>query len=239
MSERLCLIVPCKDEELGLSSLFGRLDALADEFAGAVALEFVFVDDGSTDTTWRLLQERAAARVDTRVCRHERNRGLAAAIATGMAVTDAELCASIDADLSYDPAELLPMARLLGSSGADVVTASPYHPAGRVVGVPPWRLLLSRGLSCCYRLLLRSGLRTWTSCCRVYRRPFVAGIELANPGFLGTAELLVRVLRRGGRVAEHPCTLGVRRFGASKMKIARTVGQHLRLLLRVALGRVS
>ena len=57
--------------------------------------------------------------------------------------------------------------------------------------MPGWRLLLSRTLSCCYRCLLRRPIRTWTSCFRLYRRSAVADLPLANPGFLGTAELLV------------------------------------------------
>jgi len=48
----------------------------------------------------------------------------------------------------------------------------------------------------------------------------------------------VRVLRRGGRVAEHPCVLEARLFGVSKMKTLRTIGGHLRLLAAVAVRAV-
>jgi hypothetical protein len=120
----------------------------------------------------------------------------------------------------------------------DVVTASPYHARGGVANVPRWRLALSRTLSFAYRTLLRSPIRTWTSCFRVYRRAAVVDLPLANEGFLGTAELLVRVLRRGGRVAEHPCVLEARLFGVSKMKVLRTIGGHLGLLCRVACRRI-
>ena len=79
---------------------------------------------------------------------------------------------------------------------------------------------------------------TWTSCFRVYRRAAVADLPLDHPGFLGTAELLVRVLRRGGRVAEHPCVLEARLFGFSKMKVLRTIRGHVGLLWRVLWRRV-
>jgi hypothetical protein len=133
--------------------------------------------------------------------------------------------------------ELQHMLPLLAN--ADVVTASPYHQNGGVQNVPGWRLLLSRTLSCCYRLLLRCPIRTWTSCFRVYRRSAVADLPLANPGFLGTAELLVRVLRRGGRVVEHPCVLEARLFGVSKMRVLRTIRGHLGLLWRVLWRRIA
>lgn len=233
---RLAIVVPLKDEAAGIASLAVELDALARDLADVAACEFVLVDDGSVDATWTLLGQHFGGRSTCRLVRHQHNRGVAAAIGTGIRTTDAPLVASIDADLSYDPRELRSMLAL--AAAADVVTASPYHPRGGVRNVPRWRLALSRTLSAAYRWLLRSPVRTWTSCFRVYRRDVVAELELANGGFLGTAELLVRVLRRGGRVAEHPCVLEPRLLGQSKMKLLRTIVGHLRQLLAVAAGRV-
>lgn len=234
---RLAIVVPLKDEALGVPSLVTELAHVARELAFVAACEFVFVDDGSTDATAALLEERLAALPRAQVVRHAQNQGVAAAIHTGIRATDADLVASIDGDLSYDPMELRAMLPLL--EVADVVTASPYHPRGGVRHVPGWRLVLSRTLSRAYRVLLRSDLHTWTSCCRVYRRAAVVGLPVEYPGFLGTAELLVRVLRRGGRVAEHPCVLEARLIGVSKMRVLRTIRGHLGLLWRVVWGRVG
>ncbi|HEX6810138.1 MAG TPA: glycosyltransferase [Planctomycetota bacterium] len=233
---RLAILVPLKDEEAGLRSLVVELDTAARQLRGRAACEFVFVDDGSQDRTWPLLQELLAGRSDVRLVQHAQNAGVAAAIRTAMQSTDAPFVASIDGDLSYDPMELERMLPLLAN--ADVVTASPYHRAGGVQNVPGWRLLLSRTLSFCYRVLLRSPVRTWTSCFRLYRRSAVVDLPLVNPGFLGTAELLVRVLRRGGRIAEHPCVLEARLFGVSKMRVLRTIRGHLGLLWQVLRGKI-
>ena len=51
----------------------------------------------------------------------------------------------------------------------DLVTASPYHPEGRVLNLTAWRLILSEGLSIIYRLFHQHRLYTY-SCFRVYRR---------------------------------------------------------------------
>jgi dolichol-phosphate mannosyltransferase len=234
---RLCVVVPLKDEERGVPGLLVELRALADDLADVARVEYVLVDDGSGDRTWDLLQQGVGSLPRAKAVRHQHNLGVAAAIRTGVLATDSALVASIDGDLSYDPRELRPMLALL-QQGADVVTASPYHPRGGVRNVPGWRLFLSRGLSLAYRALLGSPIRTWTACFRVYRRAAVAELPLANPRFLGTAEWLVRVLRRGGRVAEHPCVLEARLFGVSKMKTLRTIGGHLRLLAAVAVRAV-
>jgi dolichol-phosphate mannosyltransferase len=233
----LSIVVPLKDEQDGIASLFVELDQLAASLADVADCDFVLVDDGSTDTTWSLLEQHAAERSRVRLVRHEHNRGVAAAIRTGMLATDSALVASIDGDLSYDPMELRAMLPLIES--ADVVTASPYDARGGVRNVPGWRLFLSKTLSGCYRVLLRSSVRTWTSCFRIYRRASVAELPLEHEGFLGTAELLVRVLRRGGRVAEHPCVLEARLLGFSKLRVARTVLGHVGLLWRVLWRRVG
>ncbi len=233
---RLAIVVPLKDEEAVVALLVSKLQTVAQQLRAVALCEFVFVDDGSVDRTWPLLQELLTDRADVRLVQHAQNVGIAAAIRTGILAVDAPLVASIDGDLSYDPMELERMLPLLDD--ADVVTASPYHPRGGVHGVPGWRLFLSRVLSRCYRLLLRSSIHTWTSCFRLYRRSAVVDLPLANPGFLGTAELLVRVLRRGGRVVEHPCVLGVRTSGVSKLRVLRTIRGHLRLLWDVMRGRI-
>jgi dolichol-phosphate mannosyltransferase len=234
---RLAIIVPLKDEADGVQALFLELSAVKIALSDVVACEFVLIDDGSTDQTWLLLERTARAYPGVRLVRHARNRGVAAAIRTGFFATDADWVASIDGDLSYDPMELRKM--LQHMPDADVVTASPYHPDGGVRNVPGWRLFLSRTLSCAYRVLLRSRVSTWTSCFRLYRREFVVDLPLKNGGFLGTAELLVRVLRRGGRVVEHPCMLEARLLGFSKMRVVDVVLDHMRLLVLVALRLVK
>lgn len=230
------VVVPMFDEEDNVVFLLRSLDALRDAGRDRHAFEFVLVDDHSRDGTWAALQRACAGRSDIRLVRHDENRGVAAAIRTGCLAATHEVVASIDCDGSYDPLVLLEMIPML--DGADLVTASPYHRDGRVANVPAWRLALSRGLSLLYRISLRRRIATWTSCCRVMRKSLVAQLPLERGGFLGIAETLIRVVRRGGVVAERPATLSSRIFGHSKMKTLRTVRGHLGLLFAAVSGRV-
>ncbi len=118
-----------------------------------------------------------------------------------------------------------------------VVTASPYHPSGRVLNVPTWRLVLSKGLSALYRSVFRQQLHTYTSCLRVYRRSQVQDLVLRESGFLGVAEFLMLLDLEGKRIVEHPALLEVRLLGHSKMKLFPTIGGHLRLLWRMVSAR--
>lgn len=232
----VAVVVPLFDEADNLDVLLRSLADLQTEGADRYAFRFVLVDDGSRDATWAGIQSRCANRRDFVLVRHEQNRGIARAIRTGLEHADCEVVATVDADGTYDPLHLLAMLPLL--DGADLVTASPYHPDGHVVGVPGWRLFLSRSLSRVYRIVLWRDLHTWTSCCRVARRSKLLALPQQHDGFLGVAETLVRLVRRGGVVVESPATLTTRLFGVSKMKTLRTIRGHLGLLSGLVSGRM-
>ena len=231
------VVIPCYNETQALRYLSSALRDLCEEFAHDFRFTFVFVDDRSTDNTWSLLHEVFGGRPDCVLVRHEHNRGVAAAIQTGIRHAPDEVVCSIDCDCTYDPRELGRMIPML-EEGVDVVTASPYHPQGGVRNVPAWRLFLSRTLSRLYRLVFRQKLHTYTSCFRVYRRRSAAAVEIRLPGFLGVAEMLARIDQAGGRIVEYPTTLEVRVLGFSKMKVARTIAGHLGFLVGLVRQRV-
>src|SRR2546423_9762367 len=115
----------------------------------------------------------------------------------------AEIVASLDADCTYDPQQLASLLARLADD-IDVVVASPYHPAGRVEGVPRWRLALSRLASRLYGLVMRNHVHTYTSCVRVYRRSSVVDLPVLHGGFVGIVELLWQADRPNGRIADRP-----------------------------------
>ena len=108
----------------------------------------------------------------------------------------------------------------------------------QVRNVRSWRLVLSRGLSLLYRLVLRRKLATYTSCFRVYRRESVVRLPVREGGFLGVAEMLALLDLNGGVIVECPAVLEARLLGQSKMRTLRTGIGHLRLLVRVGLIRL-
>jgi len=231
------IVVPLYNEEQGVTYLKRTLDGLIDALADRYLVELILVDDGSGDATARAVEKAFAGCERTTLVRHAVNRGVAAAILTGIAAASSEIVCSIDCDCSYDPHELARMIPML--EGADLVTASPYHRRGRVLHVPGWRLFLSKTLSRLYRVLLGSRIATYTSCFRVYRRSVMTELEIDNGGFLGVAETLIRLYRRGAVIREYPATLESRLLGVSKMKTVPVVIGHLRLLGRVAAQRLT
>ncbi len=227
------IIIPCYNEQESLPYLANTLRAVkANMVSSGYQPNVIFVDDRSKDDTFEVLNDLFGEDTSVQILRHERNEGVAAGIMTGIQAAETEIICSMDCDCTYDPHELVNMLPLL-KKDVDLVTASPYHKDGGVRNVPGWRLFLSRGASFLYRRVLRSKLDTYTSCFRVYRRSAFADIELNESGFLGVAEMLGRLDLSGGKIVEFPAVLEVRLFGISKMKTAKTIVGHLKLLSRL------
>ena len=232
------IIIPCFNEESTLPYLANTLLSVEETLSERYKPTFIFVDDCSTDQTWQSLQKIFALKLNFELVRHAQNRGVAAAIMTGIHAAKTEIVCSIDCDCSYDPHELKNMLPLLQEDVA-MVTASPYHADGKVLNVPAWRLTLSKGSSFLYRQVLRQNLATYTSCFRVYKKSVVEKLQLEESNFLGIAELLGKLDLQDEKIVEYPATLAVRLFGYSKMKLLKTIFGHLRLLSRLMKLRMS
>jgi glycosyltransferase involved in cell wall biosynthesis len=231
------VVIPCFNEELILPYLNNTLQSVERTLREAYDLQFIFVDDGSSDGTWAALQQTFGSRANCLTIRHSTNQGVAAAMMTGIRAAGAEIVCSMDCDCTYDPHELKSMIPLL-TDEVDMVTASPYHPLGSVRNVAQWRLTLSQGASVLYRFVLHQKLATYTSCFRVYRRSALLSLRLTRSGFLGVAEMLGRLDLSGGKVVEYPTLLEARLLGRSKMKVLRTIVGHLGLLAALAVDRM-
>ena len=235
--DEVTIIVPCFNEERVLPYLAKVLEDLRTSLGKRYELQFLFVDDGSTDGTYQSIIDQFGDHEDCDVIRHSRNRGITGAILTGMEHARTETVCSIDCDGSYDPHQLEAMIPLLKEDVA-MVTASPYHPLGEAVGVPRWRLGLSRGLSRIYRGILSHKFSTYTSCFRVYRRSAMQELKVRNRGFLGVVEMLATLDAEGAHLVECPAVLEARILGHSKMRTLRTILGHLGLLVRVVFARI-
>jgi dolichol-phosphate mannosyltransferase len=236
----LSIIIPCYNEVDNIPKLEREFVPVLAELAKSRSVEVIFVDDGCTDGTVEALQAAFGheTRWPVRIERHGRNRGLGAAIRTGLAAAQGDSVITPDSDGTYKFTEIPALLTLL-TPGVDIVTASPYHPRGGVAGVPAYRLVLSRGSSLLYRLLVSWRINTYTALFRAYRRSAIANITFQSDGFLAGTELLVKAMLSGAHIVELPAVLHSRVHGVSKAKIMRTIRAHLGFQWRIFLHRLG
>ena len=226
----LSIVIPCFNEADNVTKLRDEFIPVARELAKSRSVEVVFVDDGSSDGTLQALHNTFdaldVAQVEIRYEKHAKNRGLGAAIRTGLESSIGDVVLTTDSDGTYKYTEIPALLACL-TPGVDLVTASPYHPDGGVKDVPGYRLVLSQGSSLLYRLLVSWKIHTYTALFRAYRRTIVENVPFQSDGFLAGTEILVNSMLMGYQVSEYPAVLHSRVAGVSKAKIMRTIRAHL------------
>lgn len=169
---KLAIVVPCYNEQEVLPQTVSRLDELVRELiaAGQIADGSIyFVDDGSDDATWSLIERFAAENSRIHGIKLSRNYGHQRALLAGLLTIPGDAIVSIDADLQDDPAAIKDMIAAY-ASGAEIVygvrrqrkvdtpfkrvTAEAYYSALRTIGV---QLIFNHAD---YRLLSRTVIET-------------------------------------------------------------------------------
>lgn len=206
----------------------------------------VVVNDGSRDDTGAEAR-RFSGTIPVTILEHETNRGLAAALHTGIAFIlnrcgEEDWIVTLDADGTHHPKYIFALAEKL-ETGYDIVVASRYAAGGKEVGVRTFRKWLSHGARMSYRLCFsRWPIRDFSCGFRGMRasvlRKTVAQWQeklFEAPGFACTGELMLKMLAHTtlDRVTEIPFELHYeKKGGKSKMPALKTVLGTLRLILR-------
>ncbi len=204
----------------------------------------VVVNDGSSDATADVLaalHEEFGVQVIT----HPQNRGLGQAIMTGLrgatevSTSPDDIIVCMDADNTHSPEYIPGMARKVWDEGYDIVIASRYQPGSKEMGVPPFRLLLSRTARYVFQAILRlPGVRDYTCGFRAYRGKLISeALErygdglIRREGFACTDELLVRLSHMTDRITEVPFVLRYdQKRSRSKLPLFKTIWETLKLL---------
>ncbi len=215
----LSVVIPVHNEDQSLAALHQELDEVA--AAEGYRLEVVFVDDGSSDDSWKVI--RRLAEEDTRVrgLRFRRNFGKAAALSAGFAAARGDLVMTLDGDLQDDPHEIPSFLEKMGQdldvvSGFKKVRHDPWHKVGP-----------SRVFNWMVSTLTGVHLHDHNCGMKCYRREIFEEVRL-----YGELHRFVPVLAaaRGFRVGEVVVQHRARKFGRSKYGVTRIVKGFLDLL---------
>jgi glycosyltransferase involved in cell wall biosynthesis len=220
------LVIPVFNEEGNLSELHRRITGVLD--AQGIPFEIVFVDDGSTDGTWRVITDLHAADHRVRALRHRRNFGKAEALGNGFAAALGDVVITMDGDLQDDPDELPRFLDAL-ADGNDLVSGWKQRrqdPLGKTAPSKVFNWTVRRA----------SGVQLHDFNCgfKAYRAEVTRSIRL-----YGELHRFTPVLAHaeGFRVAELPVRHHPRTWGASKYGWSRLVKGFLDLLTVVFLTK--
>ncbi len=215
----LSIVIPVFNEEPGLEELHREITAVA--AAEGYALDVIFVDDGSTDGSWRVIRSLAERDPQIRGIRFRRNFGKAAALSAGFAAARGEQVMTLDADLQDDPKEI---PRFLAEMDNGFEVVSGY----KQVRHDPWhKVYPSRVFNWMVSHLTGVKLHDHNCGMKSYRREIFDEVQL-----YGELHRFVPVLAaaRGFRVGEIVIEHRARKFGHSKYGLSRIVKGFLDLL---------
>lgn len=217
----LSVVIPVYNEEESIPELAGWIEKVCTE--ASLSYEILFVDDGSSDSSWARIEEMAARNNCVRGYRFRRNYGKAAALHTGFGAAAGDVVITMDSDLQDSPDEIPGLVSMIKEEGYDLVSGwkkKRYDP------------FIKRTTSKFYNRTARwsSGIKLHDFNCglKAYRQEVIKSIEV-----YGEMHRYIPMLakeagfnRIGEKVVEHRA----RKYGVTKYGLDRFVKGYLDLL---------
>jgi glycosyltransferase involved in cell wall biosynthesis len=116
----LSIVIPLFNEEESLPELKDWISRVCDEHK--LSFELILVDDGSSDSSWQVIESLAAADQRVRGIKFRRNYGKSAALNQGFSIVQGDVVITMDADLQDNPEEIPELYRMIFQDGFDLVS---------------------------------------------------------------------------------------------------------------------
>ena len=238
---KVFVVLPAYNEEGGLPDL---LSAIEKVFAiNGRQYQIIVVDDASTDATAEIARQ-AAAELPLTLVQHKINQNLSGALRTGFetAIKFAEphdVIITMAGDNTHPPAIINSLLQKI-AEGYDVMIASRFQQGSRVCGVPISRVFTAFGARLLFKLIMPiPAVRDYTCGYRAFRAnvlrdsmKYYGDQWVSEKGFSCMVDVLLKMRRFNYVMGEVPMLLRYdQKEGASKMKVLKTIGQTIKLLL--------
>ena len=217
----ISVVVPLYNEEESLPELVAWIDRVAK--ANSLTYEIIMVDDGSSDSSWDVVERLKGEYPAIRGISFMRNYGKSAALYCGFDMAEGEVVITMDADLQDSPEEIPELRRMILEDGYDLVSGwkrKRYDPIGK-----RWP---SKFFNLTARIMSGIKLHDFNCGLKAYRRKVIKSIEV-----YGEMHRYIPILakhagfkRIGEKVVEHH----ERKYGKSKFGLERMVKGYLDLI---------
>ena len=215
------VVVPLFNEAESLPELVAWIDRVAKQ--NSLSYEVIMIDDGSTDDSWKVVEQLKVQHDTLRAISFRRNYGKSAALYCGFEMAQGEVVFTMDADLQDSPDEIPAMRQMILDEGYDLVSGwkkKRYDPIGK-----RWPSKFFNGTA-----RLASGIKLHDFNCglKAYRKKVVKSIEVYGEmhRFIPILAKQAGFKRIGEKVVEHRA----RKYGYSKFGLERMVKGYLDLI---------
>ena len=206
---KLSVIIPVYNEEKTVADVIRAV-----KNCGVADLEIVVVNDCSSDLTAEALREFESD-PQVVIVTHSVNKGKGAAIRTGQAHTTGDAVVIQDADLEYDPHDLVKMFSFIESGAADVVYGSRYSGNEKLVD-RYWHYRVNRFLTDFSNVLSNLNLTDMETCYKMIRGDVFRSLKLTADRFGIEPELTAKLADLDLRIYEVPISYRPRKADGGK-----------------------
>jgi glycosyltransferase involved in cell wall biosynthesis len=207
----LSVLIPVYNEVKTLEELLSRVREIE------INKEIILVDDGSTDGTRDLLQEKIEGKYpDVKVFLHETNKGKGAAIRTAIEKARGDILLIQDADLEYDPKEYFNLLAPILDGKADVVFGSRFLGGGAHRVHLFWHRMANGMLTTLSNMMTNLNLTDMEVCYKVFRAEVIKGIRLKCNRFDFEPEITAKIAKTHCRIYEVPISYAGRDYDEGK-----------------------
>ncbi len=227
----ISVVIPLLDEAESLPELSAWIERVMQEHR--FSYEMIFVDDGSTDNSWDVIEKLATANPAIKGIKFQRNYGKSAALNEGFKAANGDVVITMDADMQDSPDEIPELRRMIIEENYDLVSGWKKKRYDNTFA----KNIPSKFFNAVTRRVSKIQLHDFNCGLKAYRKKVVKSIEV-----YGEMHRYIPVLAKwagfrkiGEKVVEHR----KRKFGTSKFGMRRFVNGFLDLLSITFVGKFS
>ncbi|GHS85324.1 glycosyl transferase [Bacteroidia bacterium] len=227
----ISIVVPLLNESESLQELHDWIVRVMD--AHHLSYDIWFVDDGSTDNSWQVVEALAAKNSAVHGVCFRRNYGKSAALNTGFEKVTGDVVVTLDADLQDSPDEIPEMYQMIKENHFDLVSGWKKKRYDNALT----KNLPSKIYNATARRITGVKLHDMNSGIKAYRNKVVKSIEIYGDmhRYIPVMAKMAGFTKIGEKVVEHHA----RKYGQSKFGISRFLNGVLDLLSVVFIGKFS
>lgn len=225
---QISLVIPLLNEAESLPELTDWIARVMQQHG--FSYEVLFIDDGSKDDSWKVIESLATANPGVKGIKFRRNYGKSAGLHTGFQAAQGDVVITMDADLQDSPDEIPELYRMITQEGYDLVSGwkkKRYDPLSKTIPTKLYNAV-SRWISGVQLHDFNCGLKA-------YKKEVIKSIEV-----FGEMHRYIPVIAKwsgftkiGEKVVEHRA----RKYGTTKFGLERFINGPLDLLTIIFVGR--